>query len=75
MGAEGEDDTWAIFVIKEKTTNMSMATVVPSKSTGKFVRARCRAFLEELGLESVDVIAKSVQEPAIKAIAHEVGQD
>ena len=54
---------------------MSMATVVPSKSTGQFVRARRRAFLEELAFESVDVIAKSDQEPAIKAIGHEVGQE
>ena len=75
MGAEGEYDKLTILVLKEKKTKMSMATVVPSKSTGTFVRARCRAFLEELGLESVDVIAKSDQEPAIKAIAHEIAQE
>ena len=38
-------------------------------------RARRLAFLEELGLESADVIAKSDREPAIKAIAHDVGQE
>jgi len=35
MGAEGEDDKLTILVLKEKKTKMSMATVVPSKSTEK----------------------------------------
>ena len=52
-----------------------MATVVPSKSTGTFVRAGSRVFLEQLGLECLDVNAKSDREPATEATAHEVGQE
>ena len=60
IGAEGEDDKITTLVLKDKQTNMSMATVAPIKSTAKFVRTRRRAFLlEELGLESAEVVAKS----------------
>ena len=43
-----------------------MATVVPKKgSSGKFAVDRLAAFLREIGLEFVDIIVKSDQEPAI----------
>ena len=56
MGAEGEDDKLTTLILKDKETNMPVATVVPSKSTGEFVRTRRRAFLEELGLGSADAM-------------------
>jgi hypothetical protein len=51
-----------------------MSSAVPSKSTGTFIANRVVSFMREIGLEHVDVIAKSDQEPAITAILREVGR-
>ena len=51
-----------------------MATVVPSKSTGRFVAERLCAFMKELGIEHLDVVAKSDQEPSIKKLVESVGR-
>ena len=51
-----------------------MATVVPSKSTGRFVAERVCAFMKEFGIEHLDVVAKSDQEPSIKKLVESVGR-
>ena len=74
----GPDDqpgkTLTILVVKERRTKMLMATAVPSKSTGKFVIARVGAFIRELGIDHLDIVAKSDQEPSIKKLVEDVGK-
>ena len=53
---------------------MTMSTVMPSKSSGKFVIERVWAFMKELGIEGQDLIVKSDQEPAIKHLVDEVAR-
>ena len=53
---------------------MTMSTVVPSKSSGKFVIERVWAFMKELGIEGGDVIVKTDQEPAIKYLVEEIAR-
>jgi len=75
MGKENQPrQTLTILVVKERRTKMLMATVVPSKSTGRFVAERVNAFIKELGIEHLDVVAKSDQEPAIKKVVEAVGR-
>ena len=75
VGEEGEPGkTITILVVRERKTRMTLATAVPSKSTGKFVVERVWAFMRELGVESEDVIVKSDQEPSIKHLVDEIGK-
>ena len=53
---------------------MTMAAAVPSKSTGAYIAKRVMAFLEEIGCEYHDLIAKSDQEPAITSLLDEVAR-
>ena len=52
---------------------MVMATAVPSKSTGRFVVERVGAFIKELGIDHLDIVAKSDQEPSLKKLVEDVG--
>jgi hypothetical protein len=75
MGEEDEPgETIAMLVVRERQSRMTLATAVPSKSTGKFVVDRVMAFMKEIGIENLDVIAKSDQEPAIKHLIDEIGK-
>ena len=75
MGKENQPrQTLAIPVVKERKARMLVATVAPSKSTGRFVTERVNAFIKELGIEHLDVVAKSDQEPAIKKVFEAVGR-
>lgn len=75
VGEEGEaGNTLTVLVVKERHTGMTMATVVPSKSTGRFVTERVLAFLQEIGGLHGDIVMKSDQEPAIKVIAEGVAR-
>ena len=75
MGQEDQPkQTLRILVAKERRTKMVMATVVPSKSTGRFVAERINAFIKEIGVERVDIVAKSDQEPSIKRVVEDVGR-
>ena len=75
MGDENDPgNTVTILVAKEKKTKMTLSTAVPAKSTGKFVVERVWAFLKALGIDHLDVIAKSDQEPSIKKLVDEIGR-
>ena len=52
---------------------MLMSTAMPSKSTGQFITARVGAFIRELGIGHLDIVAKSDQEPSIKKLVEDVG--
>ncbi len=53
---------------------MTMATVLPSKSSGTFVARMVFAFAREVGHKQGDVTVKSDQEEAMKAIITDVGR-
>jgi len=75
MGPENQPGkTLTILVVKERRTKMVMATAVPSKSTGRFVVERVGAFIKELGIDHLDIVAKSDQEPSIKKFVEDVGK-
>ena len=75
MGEEGEaGKTVTMLVVRERKTRMTMSTAMPTKSTGKFVVERVWAFMKEVGIEHLDVIVKSDQEPAIKHLVDEIGR-
>ena len=62
MGKENQPrQTLTRREVKERRTRMLMATVAPSKSTGRFVAERVCAFMKELGIEHLDVVATSDQ--------------
>jgi hypothetical protein len=75
IGQEGEPGvTVPVLVVRERSTRMTMAAVVPTKSTGTFVAKRVLAFMHEVGIAYGDLVVKSDQEPAIKSIINEVGR-
>ena len=75
MGPEDKPrETLTILVVKERRTKMLMATAIPLKSTGEFVVARAGAFIRELGIGHLDIVAKSDQEPSIKNLVEGVGR-
>jgi hypothetical protein len=75
MGEEDEPGKCVtMLVVRERRSRMTLATAVPSKSTGQFVVDRVLAFMKEIGVENLDVIAKSDQEPAVKHLIDEVGK-
>ena len=56
MGDEKESKTLALLVARERETRAVLSTVVPM------------AWLRETGLESVDIIVKSDNEPALTSL-------
>ena len=62
-----------MLVAKDRESRMAMASLAPSKGAGnEFAAKRVRAFLSELGYESVGVTIKTDQEPDIKDVVSEV---
>ena len=77
MGKEDEPGKlMTTLVVKEKKTKMKMASVVPTKSTGEFIieRVLALAFTKEIGIDAIDVVARSDQEPAVKRLIEEIGR-
>ena len=74
LGDEDGSKTMATMVARDRTTRMTLASAVPSKSTGTFIAKRIVAFMREIGCEQGDVIVKSDQEPAVQAIITAVGK-
>ena len=75
MGKEAEPGkTIPIAAVKERVSGMLMASVVPTKTTGRYISKRILAFLQEVGCEYGDLVVKSDQEEAIKSVVSEVGK-
>jgi hypothetical protein len=73
LGDENDPgNTVPILCARSRGCKMTLASAVPSKSTGTFVAKRILAFLREIGCEHGDVIFKSDNEPAIVAILDDV---
>jgi hypothetical protein len=75
LGQENEaGKTLPVLVMKERNTGMTMAVAVPTKSTGTYIAKRAMAFMKEIGCEYRDLVVKSDQEPAIKALVTAAGR-
>ena len=62
-----------ILVAREKSTKMTLATVVPMKGTSvEYPVRRTLTFLKEMGLEGAEVVIKSDQEPALKDLLNTI---
>ena len=68
MGDEKEGKTLAFLVARERETRAVLSSVVPRKTTGEGICRRLMAWLREIGLESVDIIVKSDNEPALTSL-------
>ena len=67
-------NTITVMVARERSTRMTMATVVPAKSARSFTSRRLVSFMKEVGILHGDLLVKSDQEPAIKAILSDAGR-
>ena len=73
--SEGGGKGIVVLAARERDTRMTCATVVPRKgTTGEFACRRMVAFIKEIGLEGVDIIIKSDQEEACKALVSDVAK-
>ena len=63
----------AILVAKEKSSKMTLATVVPMKGASlEYPIRRTLTFLKEIELEGADIVLKSDQENAIKDLLNNI---
>ena len=75
LGEESEPGkTVPVLVARERTTRMTMAAVVPSKSTNAHIAKRLVAFMREVGVATGDLLVKADQEPAIQSILDAAGK-
>ena len=51
-----------VMVARDRSTRMTMATVVPAKSARSFASKRLVAFMKEVGILHGDLLVKSDQE-------------
>jgi hypothetical protein len=64
-----------MLVARERDTKMTCATIVPRKgTTGNFACRRIAAFVKEIGLEGADIIFKTDQEEACKALVSDIAR-
>ena len=68
MEDEKEGKTLVFLVARERETRAVLSTVVPRKTMGEWICRRLMAWLREIGLESVDIIVKSDNEPALTSL-------
>ena len=61
-----------ILVGRMRHTRMTLAAMVPTKSTGEFIAKRVIAYLRECGLHQSKIIVKCDQEPAIMSILDKI---
>ena len=67
-------NTITVMVARERSTRMTIATVVPAKSARSFTSRRLMSFMKEVGILHQDVLVKSDQELAAKAILSDAGR-
>ena len=74
MGNDGGSKV-TILVGRERTTGMTMATVVPAKgSSGQFAVLKVLDFVRLCGAGERDIVVKSDQEPAIEVLIKDLVQ-
>ena len=67
-------ETRTRLVVREAETRMVMSIIVPAKGREQFAMDRALSFTEEMGFFHPDLIAKSDQESAVRAVVEEVGK-
>ena len=73
LGKEDEPGKFLpVLVIRERVTNMTMASTMLSKSSGMFITNRVIPFLKKIGCEVGDLLAKSDHKRAVMVIVNEV---
>ena len=73
LGKENQPgQTVPTMVVKERKSRMLMAAVTPTK-TGAYIAKRFMGFLKEIGCQYGDLVVKSDQEAAAKAVVEGVG--
>ena len=65
---EKEGKTLAFLFARERESRAVLSTVVPRKTTGEWICRRPMAWLRVIELESVDIIVKSDNEPALTSL-------
>ena len=77
-GFLGKEDqakkTVPVLVAKERESKMMLAAAVPTKSTGRYTQRRMVGFLKEIGCLHGDIVIKSDQEAAIKAVVEDLAR-
>ncbi len=63
-----------MLVARERTTKAVMFCVAPRKSSGEWLSKRVMAFIKEFGCELEAVTMKTDNEPALVAVADQVGR-
>ena len=74
LGDEGQEKKLTVLVARERSTRMTVSTVLPSKGSDEFAAKRMQAFLREIGADKGVLTLKSDQEPAIVAVLNEVSR-
>ena len=70
---DSSDERVTILVGRERSTGMSMATVVPAKGgSGQFAVLKVLEFIRLCGAEEADIIVKTDQEPAIEVLVKDI---
>ena len=72
LGEEHSSEKLTMLVVRERSSRMTMAGVVPSKSAGVFISKRIVAFMKEVGCQSGTIVLESDHQPAMKAMARDV---
>ena len=63
-----EGRTLALFMARERATSVVFSTVVPRQSRAEWTCRRLMALLRDIGLEFVDIIVESDNEPALTSL-------
>lgn len=75
LGKENEPGkTIPTMVVKERKSRMLMAAVTPTKNKGDYISKRIMGFLKEIEVQYGDLVVKSDQEEAAKAVVEGVGK-
>ena len=72
--SDAPGETKTCLVVRDAETRMVMSTMVPAKGRESFAVDRVTAFIEEIGYMHQDLIVKSDQESAVRAVVEEIGR-
>ena len=73
-GDEEGTSPMKVLVMRERTSRMLLAVVVPKKGLSTFVANRVLAFIREVGCAYIDIIIRCDQEPAILALREDISR-
>lgn len=74
MGEEEGGDALAILVIKERSSRMFAATVVPRRSAGEYAAKRVVSFIKGTGCNHIRAGVRPNNEPAVVDLVERLGK-